>query len=225
MQHESTHTRAGWRNSSAGTRFERLAWAEERRYACQRNVQYSTNTLSALRELRQRTPPGFFSSVSCSLAFLLSPPPSLSSSFGCGNSSRNIKTIQSSGTEMKAPESVYNCFPRGATIPIEPSWLPVPSSGSVHDKETRKIPLRHGDHDYCERTEKPSPPPERSWNYKRLIRCRPFHPFWGTCIHVASFWAYTRGGYRGGGLGAGGEAFSHWLSLYLPIFNKIGDYT
>lgn len=114
------------------TRFEILAWVGEWRHACQRNVQHSTNTLNALRELRQITPPGFSLPV----------PPPFSFSFGSGNSSWNIKIIQSFSAEMKALDPVHNWFLEGATIPIEPAWLPVPSSGGMYDKETRKI---HGD--------------------------------------------------------------------------------
>lgn len=70
----------------------------------------------------------------------LAPLLSLSFSFGCCNSSWNIKTFQSSSTEMKASQPVHNWFLWGPTIPIEPSWLPVPCSGSAYDKETRKPP-------------------------------------------------------------------------------------
>ena len=76
------HAHSGWMKELLRRdfiRFERLAWVEERRYACQRNVQHSTNTLNAPRDLRQRIPPGFSlsASLALSLAFLLLPPVSL----------------------------------------------------------------------------------------------------------------------------------------------------
>lgn len=73
--HESTHTLAGWRNSSAGTSFALRGERGWRRGDMLAREMYSTppTLLSAPRETRHRNPPGF----SLSLAFLLSPPLSL----------------------------------------------------------------------------------------------------------------------------------------------------
>lgn len=112
MQYKSTRTSNGWRNSSTGTSFglrDLCGWGE-RRYACQRNIQYFSNTLNARGSEGKEFLLDFLFQ---SLTFLL--PSSLSFSFGCGNSSWNIRTIESSSTKMKAADSMHNWFVQGAT--------------------------------------------------------------------------------------------------------------
>lgn len=85
----------------------------------------------------KRIPPGFSIAVSCSSCS----PSSLSHSlsFGCGDSSWNIRTIQSSSAGMKAPDPVDNWFPGGAAIPLN-LLDSLPPSSKAPDEETREIP-------------------------------------------------------------------------------------
>lgn len=165
---EHTKNEPGWRNSSAGTSFglRDLRGCGERRYACQRK---RTELLQPAQGPGERKQKEFLpGSLSRFPAFLAPPHLSLSLSFGCGNSSWNIKTIQSFSAEMKAPDPVDNWFPGGATIPIEPAWLPVPQQykrlmkrqeKSLQTKKTWRVP------------------PQNSWNYKLWICFHPFHLF------------------------------------------------
>lgn len=166
-----THALAGWRNSSVGTSFglRDFAWVDERRYTCQGNVQYSSNKLNAPRELRQRIPCGFALSGSGSPASPAPVPYSV------------VVIHHGISKPFKAPAQKWwrlwsQCiigFLWGATVPIKPSWLPVPSSGSVYDKETRKTPEDVEENEDKEVLQSL----EYSRNHKRLIFSGPFHLF------------------------------------------------
>lgn len=108
---------------------------------------------------------------------------------------------------MKALDRVYNWFVRGATIPIEPSWLPVPCSGSMYDKRQEESPETWRTQWLWEDREA-----QHLWNYK-LLNCPRFSSVLGTYIHMASFWTHTKGDWRGP------EGRNPTESLWLPFIS------
>lgn len=124
-------------------------------------------------------------------------------------------------------ESEYNWFPGGGKVPIEPSWLPIPSAGCMYDGETREGGKK-------KRRKKKSP---ETWentatqggqrsNARQITSfwfcfCS-FHLVW---MHVFMRWAPLEGDNKGdaacrtGDPKAGGTMWPSWLPWYheMPV--------